>query len=124
MRSLSPGPMWYSASSGAGACAAGFLSGSLSTACAIDVVQKAAVRPAARYETSVMCFIAFPSVLIGGRTEATAPVHDRPRQRLLLQRIGVDGVRRVAGGANRNPQGRRELVVLDARHQPIDDARR
>src|SRR5438093_13704035 len=116
MRSLSPAPSLYSSLS-AGGTAAAFLSSlslSFSDARTGDRVDSA-IRAAAVSETNVVCFIIrLPLVLIG-RAKATAPVDDRARQRLPLQRICVDSVRGVTGGADRDAQRGREFVVLDAR---------
>src|SRR5438445_12955354 len=105
MRSLSPAPSLYSSLS-AGAAAAAFLSSlslSFSDARSGDRVDSA-IR-AAVSETNVVCFIiGLPLVLIAGRAKATAPVYDRARQRLPLQRSCVDSVRRITSGADRDAQ--------------------
>src|SRR5437764_13804560 len=117
MRSLSPGPRWYS-SVMPGACGSGFLS-SLAAARGANV---SASMTASDSVMSACFFMDGSSVLIGGSVDAAAPIDERPRQRLTLQRIGVDGVSGVAGGANRDAQRRREFVVLNARDEAIDHA--
>src|SRR5258706_16093089 len=108
MRSLPPGPSRYSSPS-AGGCGAGFLS-SLSLADRGARVQTVNASAAARVVTNVRLFMATTSVLLGGRVTAS-PVDDGAGQRLTLQRVGVDGVGRIAGGAHRDAHLRGELVV-------------
>src|SRR6185295_2555895 len=84
-------------------------------------VQTVSASAAARVGTSVRFFMATTSVLIGGRV-ASAPVDDRSGQRLTLQRVGVDGVGRIAGGADRDAHLRGEFVVLDTGDQAGDHA--
>src|SRR5467141_2728267 len=111
MRSLSPAPRRYS-SFGAGAGVAGFLS-SLSFADTGVNAQSAARATAASDVTRGLCVMAFAtSVLFAGRSKAAAPVDDGPRERLALQRIGVDGVGRIARGPDGDAEVRREFVVL------------
>src|SRR6185369_7237617 len=119
MRSLSPGPSRYSSPS-AGGCGAGFLS-SLSLADSGARVQTVSASAAARVETKLLFFMGATSVLIGGRMTAS-PVDDGAGQRLTLQRLGVDRVGRITGGADCDPHLRGKLVVLDPRHQTGDDA--
>ena len=49
---------------------------------------------------------------------ASAPADDRARERLLLERVRVDRMRRVAGGAKRDAQRGGEVVIVD----PLDHA--
>ena len=43
------------------------------------------------------------------------------RQRLSFQRISIDRVSGITGGADRDPQDGREFVVVDTRDEPVDD---
>ena len=52
-----------------------------------------------------------------------ARVHG-PRLGGAAKRLGVGAVRGAAGGADLDGQGLGELVVIEARHQAVDDAQR
>ena len=52
-----------------------------------------------------------------GRT--APPIDDGMRQRLLFEGIGIHRMCGVAGRPEGNTQWRRELVVVDALHEPI-----
>ena len=56
--------------------------------------------------------------------EPASPVDDGAREGLTLERVGVDRVRRIARGSDRDPQHGRELVVLDTGDEAIDHPRR
>src|SRR5687767_4381115 len=116
MRSLSPAPSLYSPTIGDVSARDG---GSAAHS-PRGRNRAAATAAAASCRISVVCFMAVPSVLIRGETEAAPPVHDWPRHRLALQGLRVDGMGRVAGGADGDPQRVLKFVVLDARHHAVD----
>src|SRR5260370_24842575 len=130
MRSLSPGPSRYSSLTDGGGCPC-FLSSSAATVAAArgaptagrEAIEQRTVTPAI---TNVdVCFMVKTSVLIGRRAgNAAAPVHDGPRHGLALERLGVDRVSGIAGSPDRDAERRGEFVVLDARNEAIDHARR
>src|SRR5688500_8427110 len=108
MRSLSPGPSLYSADTGTfGAAPLSATGGSAAKVGAARAAASAAASASRR--DGVMAFIG-SSVLIGGAQPAS-PVHDRMREGLAFERLGVDRVRRIARGADGDAQRCRELVV-------------
>src|SRR5580704_6589077 len=119
MRSLSPGPMRYSGVStpllsvppalAAGAAEATRAGGAATRPCAMaprGVSRDAAAKP--RHQTWHACFIEHSSVLNdrralnGRRARADAPVDKGPGHGLVFQRFGVERVRGIAGGADRD----------------------
>src|SRR5687767_9641832 len=102
MRSLSPAPSRYSAASGA-LSAVARTGGSAATAMA-GCRATAAKAAATKRVTNAVWFMDAPSVsvLIGGGTRSVAPIDQRPRHRLTLQRRRVDGMRRITGRADRD----------------------
>src|SRR6202023_127429 len=71
-----------------------------------------------RIRNADVCFMVKTSVLIGRRAgNAAAPVHDRPRHGLALERFGVDRVGGIAGSPDRDSKRGGKLVVLDARNE-------
>src|SRR6266851_568890 len=130
MRSLSPGPRRYSSPTDGGGCPC-FLSSSPATVTAArgapaagrGAIEQRTVTPTIRNVD--VCFMVKTSVLIGRRAgNAAAPVHDGPRHGLALERFGVDRVSGIAGGPDRDTERCREFVVLDARNEAVDHARR
>src|SRR5215207_5386987 len=120
MRSLSPAPSRYSPAIGDVSAREG---GSAADRPRGRKTARTAAAAAKRM-AEVVCFMAVSSVLIGGRTQTAPPVDKRPRDGLAFQGFGVDGVGRIAGGADGDAQRVLELVVLDPRDDAVDHPRR
>src|SRR6266851_2193855 len=123
MRSLSPGPRRYSSPTDGGGCPCFLSSSPAMVTAGRGAIEQRTVTPTIRNVD--VCFMVKTSVLIGRRAgNAAAPVHDGPRHGLALERIGVDRVSGIAGGPDRDAERGGKFVVLDARNEAVDHARR